>query len=137
MGGTCRAKCDGFGQPDGASHEKRRPRGYDAGKRTSGRKRHVLSDTERSVTDLVVPSANVSERTGAQLVLVKAQAAGRRSAKIWVDGGDQAGVVVWAAVELGASLEAVTQPPGSTGFAVLPRRWVVERSFAWFGRYRR
>ncbi len=85
----------------------------------------------------MVHPANVSESAGAKLVLGKAQAAGRTLAKIWVDGGYQAGVVAWAEAELGYPLEVVARPPGSQGFAVLPRRWVVERSFAWIGRYRR
>ena len=54
-----------------------------------------------------------------------------------VDGGYQAGVVRWAEDECGYALEVVERPPGAKGFAVLPRRWVVERSFAWAGRYRR
>ncbi len=89
------------------------------------------------LTELVVHAADVSERAGAKLVLGKALAAGRTLAKIWVDGGYQAGVVAWAEAELGYRLEVVARPPGSKGFAVLPRRWVVERSFAWIGRYRR
>lgn len=70
-------------------------------------------------------------------MLARAKAAGRRLAKVWVDGGYQAGVVRWARDELGYALEVVARPPGTKGFAVLPRRWVVERSFAWLGRYRR
>jgi putative transposase len=89
------------------------------------------------LTEVVVHPANVSESAGAQLVLAKAKAAGRALGKIWVDGGYQAGVVTWAEAELGYALEVVARPSGSTGFAVLPRRWVVERSFAWIGRYRR
>jgi putative transposase len=85
----------------------------------------------------VVHPANLSESAGAKLVLAKAKAAGRRLARIWLDGGYQAGVVAWARAELGYALEAVARPPGTKGFAVLPRRWVVERSFAWIGRYRR
>jgi len=85
----------------------------------------------------VVHAANLSESAGAKLVLAKARAAGRRLGKIWVDGGYKAGVVRWAQTELGYTLTVVARPPGSTGFAVLPRRWVVERSFAWLGRYRR
>ena len=54
-----------------------------------------------------------------------------------MDGGYQAGVVGWAETELGYALEVVARAPGTKGFAVLPRRWVVERSFAWVGRYRR
>jgi putative transposase len=89
------------------------------------------------LTDLVVHPANLSESAGAKLVLGKAKAAGRVLGKIWVDGGYQAGVVAWAEAELGYVLEVVARPPGTKHFAVLPRRWVVERSFAWIGRYRR
>jgi len=85
----------------------------------------------------VVHAANISESAGAKLVLAKARAAGRRLAKIWLDGGYKAGVVAWAQTELGYELAVVERPPATTGFAVLPRRWVVERSFAWLGRYRR
>lgn len=133
-GGTERG---GAGQPDGQDDRKRGPRGYDAGKKTTGRKRHALVDTEGFLTELVVHPANVSESAGAKLVLTKAKATGRALAKIWVDGGYQAGMVAWAQAELGYPLEVVARPPGSQGFAVLPRRWVVERSFAWIGRYRR
>jgi putative transposase len=89
------------------------------------------------LTDLVVHPANISESAGAKLVLAKAKAAGRRLGKIWIDGGYKTGVVAWAEAELGYALEVVARPPGTTGFAVLPRRWVVERAFAWLGRYRR
>ena len=124
-------------QPDGQDDGKRGPRGYDAGKKTTGRKRHFLVDTEGFLTELVVHPANVSESAGAKLVLAKAKAAGRTLAKIWIDGGYQRGCVAWAEAEVGYPLEVVARSPGSTGFAVLPRRWVVERSFAWVGRYRR
>ncbi len=85
----------------------------------------------------MVHPADVSESAGAKLVLAKAQAAGRALGKVWVDGGDRASVVTWAEAELGYALEVVARAPGTAGFAVLPRRWVVERSFAWVGRYRR
>ncbi len=85
----------------------------------------------------MVHPADLSESAGAKPVLGKARAAGRRLGKVWVDGGYQAGAVEWARAELGYDLEVVARPPGTKGFAVLPRRWVVERSFAWMGRYRR
>ena len=85
----------------------------------------------------MVHAANVSESAGAKLVLGKAKAAGRALRKVWVDGGYQAGVVAWARGELGDALEVVERPPGAKGWTVLPRRWVVERTFAWLGRYRR
>ena len=89
------------------------------------------------MTELVVHAANASESAGAKLVLGKAKAAGRALRKGWVDGGYQAGVVAWARGELGYALEVVERPPGAKGWTVLPRRWVVERTFAWLGRYRR
>ena len=85
----------------------------------------------------MVHPADLPESAGARLVLAKAKAAGRSIGKVWVDGGYQAGVVAWAAAELGYDVAVVRRPPGTKGFAVLPRRWVVERSFAWIGRYRR
>ena len=85
----------------------------------------------------MVHPANLSESAGGQLVLAKARAAGRRLAKIWVGGGYQAGFGPWARARLGYEVEVVERPPGSTGFVLLPRRWVVERSFAWAGRHRR
>lgn len=84
----------------------------------------------------MVHPADLSESAGAKLVLGKAKAAGRALGKVWVDGGYRESLVGWAA-ELGYGLEVVKRPPGAKGFAVLPRRWVVERSFAWMGRYRR
>ena len=89
------------------------------------------------LTELEVHPANVAARAGAQLVLAKAKAAGRQLGTIWIDGGSQAGVVAWAPTALDSTLEVVPRPPGGTGFTVLPRRWVVERTFAWLGRDRR
>jgi putative transposase len=103
----------------------------------TGRKRHFLVDTEGLLTTLVVHPADVQESDGAQLVLTKARATPSRLAKVWVDGGYKAWLVQWAQAELGLALDVVRREPGSKGFAVLPRRWVVERSFAWLGRYRR
>ena len=103
----------------------------------TGRKRHFLVDTEGFLTELVVHPANVSDSAGAKVVLTKAGRAGRTLGKVWVDGGYKDGVVAWARRELGYRLEVVERAPSTRGFRVLPRRWVVERSFAWLGRYRR
>ncbi len=81
--------------------------------------------------------ADLSDGAGGRLVLAKARTTGRRLGKVWVDGGYQAGFVRWARAEAGYDVETVGRPAGTKGFAVLPRRWVVERSFAWIGRYRR
>jgi len=103
----------------------------------NGRKRHFLVDTEGFLTTLVVHPANGQESDGAQLVLTKARATQSRLAKVWVDGGYKEWLVQWAQAEHGLALEVVRREPGRQGFAVLPRRWVVERSVAWLGRYRR
>jgi putative transposase len=96
-----------------------------------------MVDTEGLLTELVVHPADISDSAGTRLVLKKAQAAGRRLKKIWIDGGYKAGVVAWAQTDLGYELEVVERPAVGKGFQRLPRRWVVERSFAWLGRYRR
>ncbi len=103
----------------------------------TGRKRHFLVDTEGFLTALVVHPADVQDSDGAQLILTKARATHSRLAKVWVDGGYKAWLVQWAQAELGLTLDVVGREPGRKGGAVLPRRWVVERSFAWLGRYRR
>ncbi len=113
------------------------PKGYDAGKKVNGRKRHVLVDTLGLLLVLVVHPANVPDRDGLALV-------GRRLRRrfpwlrlIFADGGYQGDTAACAAAQEGLRLEIVTRAPGTRGFAVLPRRWVVERTFAWLGRNRR
>jgi len=130
-------RCGDPGPPERQDDGKRGPRGDDAGKQRTGRQRHVLVDTEGILAELVVHPAHRSERAGARLVLAKAKAAGRRLGTVWVDGGDKSGLVAWAGEELGSAGEVVGRPAGATGFVRLPRRWVVERSFAWAGRSRR
>jgi putative transposase len=96
-----------------------------------------LVDTEGFLTELVVHPANLSESAGGKLVLTKARRHQGRLTKVWLDGGYQDGFGRWARAALGYDVAVVRREAGSTGFAVLPRRWVVERSFAWIGRYRR
>jgi len=96
-----------------------------------------LVDTEGFLTELVVHPANLSDSAGGKLVLSKAVAAGVRPRLVWVDGGYKAGFRGWAQAAVGCAVDVVRREPGQVGFAVLPRRWVVERSFAWAGRYRR
>ncbi len=103
----------------------------------NGRKRHFLVDTEGLLTELVVHPANLSDSAGGKLVLAKARRTQGRLVKVWVDGGYKERLVRWARECLGYALEPVRRPPGAKGFTVVPRRWVVERSFAWLGRYRR
>jgi putative transposase len=114
------------------------PCGYEAGKNINGRKRQVVVDPLGWLIVVLVPPANVQDDEGAQGVLAKAKKRFPRLQLVWADGGytgrnlvDRAGLmftIFW---------EIVKRPLGAGGCVVLHRRWVVERTFAWLGRYRR
>lgn len=115
--------------------------GYDAGKRVRGRKRHLLVDTNGLVLKTVVHSASIQDRHGAKRVLAGLSRLFPSIGLVWVDGGyvnvvDQS-LVGWAARTLGIQIVAVPRNADVKGFQVLPRRWVVERTFGWIGRCRR
>lgn len=113
-------------------------RGYDAGKKIKGRKRHIVVDTLGHLIEVVVHAANIQDRDGAKLVLSKlSQTTKACLHKLWADGGYAGALIDWVRENLDAVLEIVARDRNQTGFHVLPRRWVVERTFAWFGRYRR
>ena len=143
------------------------PRGYDGGKKISGRKRHLLVDTQGLVLRATVHEASVADRDGIKLLLPVEEAEGQRSirqlfprlAHLWLDGGyNGAGRGKdWVEQALGWSVEIVKHPPKPRGVwaregeeidwaailpppgfrGVLPRRWVVERTLAWLGQNRR
>ena len=81
--------------------------------------------------------ADVPDVDGAYEVLPVARAVAPTLARVWVDGGYAGDWADWAAAEHGVAVEVVRRPPGTRGFAVQPRRWVVERTFAWLTRHRR
>lgn len=113
--------------------------GYDAGKRIKGRKRHLLVDTLGLVLGVVVTPANCPEREGAQAVLAQVSGWFQRLRKLWVDGG-YAGepFAQWVRARWPRlAVEVVRRSDATTGFSVLPRRWIVERTFAWLMRHRR
>jgi putative transposase len=113
-------------------------RGYDAGKKVKGRKRHILVDIVGHLLKVVVHTANIQDRDGAKLLLSALPAMLRlRLLKIWADGGYRGTLITWCWQELKAVLDIVSPPPKQKGFVLLPRRWVVERTFAWLGNYRR
>jgi putative transposase len=117
---------------DNAGH-----RGYDAGKKTTGRKRHVLVDTLGLVMALVVTVASVQDRDGAKAVLLNARGLWPRLRVVFADGGYTGQLVGWVKQRCGWLLQTVLRPVGSVGFIILPKRWVVERTFGWFVKYRR
>jgi putative transposase len=127
-------------------------RGFDGGKKLAGRKRHILVDTQGFLRAVVVHAANLQDRQGGKLLLNTLRTSFPRLQRIWADQGDTGGLIPWTAQELGARLEVVYPPSrqlqryapdlvsdlGSRpGFRVVPKRWILERTFSWIGRQRR
>jgi putative transposase len=115
-------------------------RGYDAGKKTYGRKRHILVDTIGLVLLAVVHSAAIQDRDGARLVLAPLAHAFTRLRKIWADSIYAGALVEWVRNlrrRNRIDLEIVKRSDEEKGFVVLPRRWIVERTFAWLSFNRR
>jgi putative transposase len=140
-------------------------RGYDGGKKVRGRKRHLLVDTEGLVLRVKVHSAKLPDQDGIKLLLKAARQCHPRLSHLWVDAGYQGRGKEWVEQELGLSVEVVHRTPKPTsekiariwaqewakegreidwqrllprrGFEVLPRRWVVERTFSWLSQNRR
>jgi putative transposase len=114
-------------------------RGYDGGKKVSGRKRHIVVDTLGLLLAVAVTSAALDEGTHAPRVLRKLSAADYpRLALLWADTKyHNKALQKWLRRhEVGYRIEVVSRPAGAKGFVLLHRRWVVERSLAWLGRYR-
>jgi putative transposase len=140
-------------------------RGYDGGKKVRGRKRHILVDTEGLVLKAKVHSAKVPDQDGLRLLLESARSRILRLRHLWLDQGYEGRGKRWVEEVLGLSVEIVRRPPKPIpervakvwaqewakegrevdwqrlmppkGFVALPRRWVVERTFAWLGQNRR
>jgi len=140
-------------------------RGYDGGKKVRGRKRQLLVDTEGLVLKAKIHSAKVPDQDGIKLLLKAARERLPRLSYLWVDAGYQGRGKEWAEKALGLSVEVVHRTPKPTsektariwaeewskegrkidwqkllphrGFEVLPRRWVVERTFSWLSQNRR
>ena len=114
-------------------------RGFDAGKKIKGRKRHAIVDSIGLLLIVVVTAASVQDRDGAKLALQKLQAklALPRLALIWADGGYRGKLVDWVKETFSWVLEIVKRNDDVSGFVVLPRRWVVERTYGWLNNYRR
>jgi transposase len=116
-------------------------RGFDAGKRTTGRKRHVIVDTMGLLLVVAVTSASVQDRAGGRTVLARLAKGFRTISLVWADGGYANSVdstlLSWARDALNIVVEIVKRTDDVKGFKVLPRRWVVKRTFGWLVRNRR
>jgi putative transposase len=115
-------------------------RGYDGGKKITGRKRHIVVDTLGLLLVVLVTVASADDGTIAPVVLGRLTAEHQtRLKKVWADGKyNNHHLQGWLVkTQAGYVVEVVGRPPGSIGYVKLPRRWVVERTFAWLGRYRR
>jgi putative transposase len=115
-------------------------RGYDGGKRLRGRKRHIVVDSLGLLLVVLVTGASADDGTTAPRVLGRLTAEHRsRLGKVWADGKyHNHSLNAWHKRSgAGYEIEVVSRPAGAKGFVLLHRRWVVERTFAWIGRYRR
>ena len=129
------------------------PRGYDGGKHINGRKRHIVVDTQGWLLAATVHTADIQDRAGVPLVLENLHEAFPRIEQIWVDQGYTGQGKAWIEDHLGWRVEVVARAaprrwtvladgsvekvPVARGFAVLPKRWIVERTFSWLGQNRR
>jgi putative transposase len=124
----------------GKTTEKRGVRGFAMGKQIKGRKRHLLVDTLGLVLAVVVHAANIQDRDGAKVVLERLRHKFSRLRCIWADGGYAGQLGAWVRhlrVWRKLRLEIVSRPEGAKGCLLLPKRWVVERTFGWLTRFRR
>jgi putative transposase len=114
------------------------PRGIDAGKRIKGRKRHIVTDTEGFPLAVLVHEANIQDPHGAVPLLRMLRRRFPQLGHIFADRIYRGPQLLNAIADCGPwTIEIVKRPPGVKGFQLLPRRWVVERTFAWLGRSRR
>jgi len=112
-------------------------RGFDAGKKVNGRKRHMLVDTLGLLLAVLVTPANVQDRDGARALLKRLGGCCKKLRRIWVDGAYSGKLVDWVADHFRFGLEVVQRPKGTKGFVLLAKRWVVERTFGWLNHTRR
>lgn len=120
----------------GADTVGRPTRGYDAGKKVNGRKRFIVTDTLGLLLVVCVMAASVQDRDGARTTLLSLYLS-TPVRFVFADAGFAGRLVTWAKRFVAITLHIVRKAPGQVGFAVIPRRWVVERSLAWLTSHRR
>lgn len=112
-------------------------RGYDAGKKVPGRKRFIVTDTLGLLMTVTVCAASVQDRDGAKGALLGLYLTSPTCRFVFADAGFAGRLLGWAADTLRTTVSVVRKPADQKGFAVLPRRWVVERTLAWLTGHRR
>ena len=111
--------------------------GYDGGKKIKGQKRHIAVDTLGLLICVIITAASVQDRDGAAPLLARLAEKFSTITLVWADGGYAGRLVTWAKNVLACTVQIVKRSDDVKGFVVLPRRWVVERSFAHLTRHRR
>ncbi len=114
----------------------RESRGYDAGRRVNGRKRFIVTDTLGLLITVSVVAASMHDQHGAKSVLLSMYLA-TPIRFVFADGAFGGKLIDWAIRVLKTTVHVVRKPHGQQGFAVIPRRWVVERTLAWITAHRR
>ena len=112
-------------------------RGWDGGKRTNGRKRHIAVDVTGLLLAVVVTAASIQDRDAAFRLLARLHDAFSTIRLVWADGGYPGRLIGWANQVVALQIQIIKRIPGNTGFRVRPRVWVVERTFAWINKHRR
>lgn len=112
-------------------------RGVDGGKKVKGRKRHIITDSTGLLLAVVVHAANLHDSKAAIDVIKLLRGRFKRLVKILADGGYRGELIEKTKASFGWILEVVLRSDHSTNFSVIPKRWVVERTFSWFESYRR
>ena len=107
------------------------------GKKIKGRKRHVAVDSNGWLLAVLVTAANVQDRDAGHRLVALLRERFSTITLVWADGGYAGRLVAWAATVLAVTVTIVKRTDQVSGFVVLPRRWVVERSFGWLNRHRR
>jgi transposase len=120
----------------GADTVPARSRGYDAGKRINGRKRHLAVDTGGLLLAVVVTIAGIQDRDGAHRLLTALRGRFSTIGLVWADGGYTGRLVAWAQRVLALTVTIVKRTDDLVGFRVIPRRWVVDRTLAWISKHR-
>src|SRR5665213_239950 len=125
------------GQPLGRDHRQPERQGFDAGKKVTGRKRHILVDTLGLLLSVAVHPANVQDRDGARDLLRSARRSFPFIERIFADAGYQGPKMAKTVAKTGSWSLQIVKRSDAHRFVVLPKRWIVERTFAWISRNRR